>query len=46
MLATLIVAVLLAAPPAQPAPAPSDACVACHEKRSPGVVADWKLSRH
>ena len=46
MLATLMVAVLLAAPPTQPAPAPSDACVACHEKRSPGVVADWKLSRH
>ena len=42
----LMAAVLLAAPPAQPASTASDACVACHEKRSPGVVADWKLSRH
>jgi len=26
--------------------AASDACVACHHKSSPGVVADWKASRH
>ena len=46
MIGFWMAAVLLAAPPAQPASTASDACVACHEKRSPGVVADWKLSRH
>ena len=42
---------LAAAPAAKAAPAKrsaaaSDACVACHQKSSPGVVADWKASRH
>lgn len=37
--------------PASPRPAPkgakvADACVVCHEKNSPKVVADWKASRH
>lgn len=30
-------------------PAPlsgQDDCVACHEKETPGMVADWKLSKH
>jgi hypothetical protein len=35
---------LLAAPPAPPAAAA--ACVACHEKSTPGIVSDWRLSRH
>ena len=51
----VVLAVLSAAPaapaPAAPAAAPaaSDAgaaCVACHARTSPGIVADWKLSRH
>ena len=49
----LAVPALAAAPaaPAKPAPArksaaSSDACVTCHQKSSPGVVADWKASRH
>src|SRR5512137_1562991 len=39
-----LVLLLLAAPPAPPAA--SAACVACHEKSSPGIVSDWRLSRH
>jgi hypothetical protein len=27
-------------------PARSETCLSCHEKTSPQVVADWKLSRH
>ncbi len=48
MTVPLLAAVLLASAPATPAaqPAPTDACVSCHEQRSPGVVADWRLSRH
>ena len=32
--------------PAAPTKSASAACVACHEKASPNIVADWKLSRH
>ncbi len=35
------VALLAAAPPAQ-----GSECVACHAKVTPGIVVDWKLSRH
>ncbi|MBP7146428.1 MAG: cytochrome C [Acidobacteria bacterium] len=35
----------LAAQADKPAAAES-ACVTCHAKKTPGVVADWKLSRH
>jgi hydroxylamine dehydrogenase len=45
-----------AAAPAQAQPAPAaaparkplagQACIDCHEKVTPGVVSDWKLSRH
>ena len=45
MTPTLVAALLLAAAPA-PQPSTADKCVACHEQRSPGVVADWKISRH
>jgi hypothetical protein len=45
MIDTLVAALLLAASSAQQ-PSTADKCVACHETRSPGVVADWKLSRH
>ena len=33
---------------ALPAPslAQSEACIACHETETPGVLADWRLSRH
>ncbi|MFN8589638.1 MAG: multiheme c-type cytochrome [Candidatus Eisenbacteria bacterium] len=32
---------------AEPAPGtPAAACVECHAKSSPGVVADWRASRH
>jgi len=40
---------LAAATPAAPKKAPAratDACVACHRKTSPSIVADWKASRH
>jgi predicted CXXCH cytochrome family protein len=56
MTSSLIVAIALAvaapgAPAttmkARPKPTPAaDACVACHLKSSPSVVADWKASRH
>ena len=47
----LTLALALAAPKSTPAAksAPADAagaCVACHEKSSPQIVADWKASRH
>ncbi len=29
-----------------PAPVRADACVDCHAKVTPGIVADWRLSRH
>jgi hydroxylamine dehydrogenase len=29
-----------------PAPGGADACVECHERQSPGIVADWRVSRH
>ncbi len=41
-----------AAAQAKPAPAPAakpaagQGCVDCHQKLTPGVVSDWKLSRH
>lgn len=28
------------------AAAADDDCVSCHEKRTPNIVADWKLSGH
>ena len=54
MLASLTLAAALAATPAagaKPAAKPKagaaqSACVTCHEKTSPQVVADWKASRH
>ncbi|HTP51526.1 MAG TPA: multiheme c-type cytochrome [Anaeromyxobacteraceae bacterium] len=46
MTSSILAALLLSATPVAPAPATAEQCVACHEKRSPGVVADWKLSRH
>ncbi len=34
-------------PAAVPAPAPKvSACVVCHEKATPGIVKDWRASRH
>jgi hypothetical protein len=42
-------AVILIPSPSGAASARSEAakaCVACHEKLTPGVVADWRLSRH
>jgi hypothetical protein len=37
----------LAAPLAfLPAPGGGDTCVGCHEKQHPGIVADWKISKH
>jgi hypothetical protein len=45
-----ITVALAAGPAAKPAAAKRaarpDACVACHQKSSPAVVADWKASRH
>jgi mono/diheme cytochrome c family protein len=29
-----------------PAPGEADTCVGCHEKQQPGIVADWKTSKH
>jgi len=29
-----------------PAPGGGDTCVGCHEKQHPGIVADWKISKH
>ena len=26
--------------------ASADACVECHSKQSPGIVGDWKISKH
>ncbi|MFO0585160.1 MAG: multiheme c-type cytochrome [Anaeromyxobacter sp.] len=45
---TLALALQAGAPAAKPAAraAASDACVTCHQKSSPQVVADWKASRH
>jgi len=42
-----VVAFLLGAAPA-PASLPevSARCIACHAKSTPGIVSDWKLSRH
>lgn len=31
---------------AAPAPAAAQECVACHEKTTPRIVQDWKLSKH
>ncbi len=45
----LVALVLSASPlaaPAQKPSAPGARCVACHEKVTPGIVSDWKLSRH
>ena len=44
MIGTLLTAFLLSAAPASATV--SERCVTCHEQRSPGVVADWRLSRH
>ena len=41
-LAVLVPAALLAGP----ARAGEEACITCHEKVSPGQVADWRVSRH
>ena len=45
--AALALAMPAAAAPAKKKLSPAtDACVACHEKSSPSIVADWKASRH
>lgn len=54
MLATAGLAAAQAAPPKKAAPAgtlaalskESRACVSCHEKATPGIVAQWRSSRH
>ncbi|HET9553679.1 MAG TPA: multiheme c-type cytochrome [Anaeromyxobacteraceae bacterium] len=49
---SLVLTLALAAGPAAPAKAKpakapkADACVACHTKTSPNIVADWKASKH
>ncbi len=30
----------------RPAPETSDACISCHEEETPGLVAQWRESRH
>ena len=40
----LVLSAVLLAP--RGALAGGDACVDCHGKQSPGIVADWKLSKH
>jgi hydroxylamine dehydrogenase len=40
-----VAALVLAAAPVTP-PAASKGCVACHARATPGIVSDWKLSRH
>jgi len=45
MISILVAALLLAASSSQQS-LTAEKCVACHETKSPGVVADWKLSRH
>ncbi len=34
------------ATPAAAAKSPVSACVTCHAEKTPGVVADWKISKH
>ena len=36
----------LAAGAASDAGSPSAACIECHSKSTPGIVSDWKLSKH
>jgi hypothetical protein len=43
--AALLLLLALAAPPAL-AEAERNACAACHERIQPGIVSDWRLSRH
>lgn len=40
----LVLSLVLLAPLA--ARAAGDTCVECHEKQTPGIVADWKISKH
>jgi hydroxylamine dehydrogenase len=47
--AVVALASLLAAAPAvvqPPAPDVTAKCIACHARSTPGIVSDWKLSRH
>ncbi len=37
---------LLAAPAARAQEVERNACAACHERLQPGIVSDWRLSRH
>lgn len=47
MFATVpVVAALLLAAPTAPPPGASAACIGCHARSTPGVVSDWRLSRH
>ena len=46
MIAALAVLLAPAAMLLAPAAVQADSCVDCHVKSSPGVVADWKASRH
>jgi hypothetical protein len=32
--------------PAAPKPSTADSCVECHNRITPGIVADWQLSKH
>ena len=41
ILAALAAALLAAVPPVE-----DSSCVACHARTTPGIVADWRLSRH
>jgi hypothetical protein len=43
LLSITLIVLIVAAPPALAA---AVACLDCHAKTSPGVVADWKLSKH
>jgi ssDNA-binding Zn-finger/Zn-ribbon topoisomerase 1 len=44
--AAALLAALLASAARAAVPGASDACVQCHERVTPGIVQDWRLSRH
>ncbi|MBK9516784.1 MAG: cytochrome C [Anaeromyxobacter sp.] len=45
-LASALALAALAAPPAGAQEVERNACAACHERLQPGIVSDWRLSRH
>jgi len=48
LLAVLLIAIMVVSfgPLSTPSQAMSGSCIACHEKVTPLVVQDWRLSRH